>query len=349
MHALIVATSFTPQSQKLESKLGRHYLIDYIELAQHLETEYVEYDLSFENTFGRRLENALRLDLRQATQVARLVRRNNYDTVISLSERVGIPLTFLLKPDIKQVVVGHHLLSPGKLQLIKLFRVPRRWHKILAISRAEAKQLQEQLLLPPNRIDSLLTPVDTEFFKPWPQPANPHLEHIQSIGLSHRDFPTLIDAMRHLPRITCFLRAGSVWSKTPNNHTVANLPPNVHLKPFVHPGELRQCIAESRFTVIPIRQTTQWSAGCTSVQISQAMGRAVIATRLPGLAEYMREGETGLLADPANAEALAENIHSLWRDKNRSEAMGQQGRAWTKSQFSMEQWVARMADILTSL
>jgi hypothetical protein len=286
MRVLIIATSFASQSQKLEIRSGRHYRIDYLELAQHLETKYIEYDVAAEDSPARRLEEALRLDLRQAARAARLAHQNKYDAVVSMSERAGIPLALLLKPDIKHVVIGHHLLSPRKLQLIKLFGVPRRWHKILAISQAEAEALQRQLRLPPNRIDNLHTPVDTEFFKAPPRPPAPAAEPIESIGLSYRDYATLIQAMRRLPDITCFLRTGSTWIKNNNDHAHAGLPDNVHLKPFVHPGELRQHIAESRFTVIPIRQTTQWSAGCTSVQISQAMGRAVIATRLPGLAEY---------------------------------------------------------------
>jgi len=85
------------------------------------------------------------------------------------------------------------------------------------------------------------------------------------------------------------------------------------------------------------------------VQISQTMGRAVIATRLPGLAEYLSEGETGLLTNPGDPAALAEAIHTLWRDKSRSEKMGQQGREWIQSRFSLEQWIARMTDILESL
>jgi glycosyltransferase involved in cell wall biosynthesis len=56
-----------------------------------------------------------------------------------------------------------------------------------------------------------------------------------------------------------------------------------------------------------------------------------------------------LLADPGDPAALTEAIHTLWHDKSRSEKMGQQGREWIQGRFSLEQWIARMTDILESL
>jgi glycosyltransferase involved in cell wall biosynthesis len=51
----------------------------------------------------------------------------------------------------------------------------------------------------------------------------------------------------------------------------------------------------------------------------------VIATRVPGLAEVVRHGQTGLLLDPEDPVALAESIDQLRSDRQLSADLGQAG------------------------
>jgi len=81
------------------------------------------------------------------------------------------------------------------------------------------------------------------------------------------------------------------------------------------------------------------------VQIAQAMGRPVIATRRPGLAEYVIEGETALLVEPGNVEEMATAIASLWDDPDRAEQMGKAGRRLMEESFTIDRWLDRVEEL----
>ncbi|MEI6125894.1 MAG: glycosyltransferase family 4 protein [Pseudomonadota bacterium] len=69
---------------------------------------------------------------------------------------------------------------------------------------------------------------------------------------------------------------------------------------------------------------------------AMAAGRPVVASRIDGVAEVVIDGRTGLLFEPGNAEALAEALRSLIRNKELAEAMGRAGRERVKIKFSLE-------------
>lgn len=55
-------------------------------------------------------------------------------------------------------------------------------------------------------------------------------------------------------------------------------------------------------------------------------GLAVVATRVGGIPELVAHGETGLLVEPGQPQALGESIVALYQDPQRRERMGQAGR-----------------------
>lgn len=65
-------------------------------------------------------------------------------------------------------------------------------------------------------------------------------------------------------------------------------------------------------------------------------GRAVIASRVGGLAEVVADGDTGLLVPPGEAEPLADAIVRLARDPDEARRMGTAGRTRAESRFSEE-------------
>jgi len=69
---------------------------------------------------------------------------------------------------------------------------------------------------------------------------------------------------------------------------------------------------------------------------AMAMELPVIATRAGAFPEIVEEGKTGLLVERGDADALAEAILALLRDKNRCQAMGKAGRQRTVEKFSWE-------------
>jgi glycosyltransferase involved in cell wall biosynthesis len=352
MRTLIVATSRKPRHAEHEIELGQRPHIDYLDLSSYLSAPYIDYDtLGIRPGAVRWFEERLRMDIYLATRVARMVREQRYDTVLSLSERVGIPLSYLLSRKVRHVVVMHHPMSPQKLRLLKMLQIPRRWDLLIALSQAEADALDTLFHLGPDRIKVLHTPLDIAFYKPLDEAGlASEPPHALSIGLAQRDYPTLIHAMRGLPNVTCQISATSAWASHKAGYEDEIIPENVKIASYDHPSIIRERYTMSRFTIIPIRrQTTQWSAGSTSLLQPQAMGRPVIATRMPGLADYVLDGETGLLVEGGNPAAMAAAIQELWSNPDRAAAMGRRGREWVAAHFSLERWLRDVGSTLASL
>lgn len=351
MRALIVATNETPRSLRRDIAEGIHQRVDYFELAERLNSDYVDYNVVQWGHPIRRVEEKFKMDFRLAGAVLRRVRRDKPDVVFSLSERVGLPLAMLLPRNSCHLVMMHHPMSAQKISLMKRGRFGRRWDRIFTLSQAEADGLRDALQVPADSVAVLPSPVDTDFYAPLEEevPIDAQ-DHIQALGLSHRDYPTLLRAIRTLPDIPCHIRAGSTWVTGRAGHEDQAIPDNVTLQPFVHPSLLRETYAYSRFIVVPVLGSTQWSAGCTAVLQAQSMGKAVVATDTPGLRDYVSNGETGILVPPGDAEAMARAIDELWRNPDRTAEMGRRARErLVNSDFEFGKWLDKTTRLVESI
>jgi glycosyltransferase involved in cell wall biosynthesis len=352
MRAVLSATSKQPPNAIREIDAGQRPRIDYLALSSYLPATYMDYSTTaLRHGTARRVEETLRLDIYLAMLVARDAHARDDQVVLSMSERVGIPLGYWLDRRIKHAVMMHHPMSPTKLRLLKAFQTPRRWDLLIALSNAEATALQDILGLAPNQIITLHAPIDTDYYNPNidVEPMS-ESDHVLSLGLAQRDYPTLIQALRGLPHVTCHISATSAWTSHRAGYEQEIIPSNVLLKSYDHPNIIRERYLKSRFTIIPMRHhTTQWSAGSTSVLQPQAMGKAVIATRTPGLVEYVRDGETGILVEGGNPQALAEAIDYLWKNPEKAAAMGQRAREWVAATFSLDRWMDEIGSALNGL
>jgi glycosyltransferase involved in cell wall biosynthesis len=352
MRAVVSATSNQPADAIKEIAAGLRPRIDYLALSSHLPATYLDYSTeSLGHGTIRRVEEKLRLDIYLAMLVARHARAQRDHIVFSMSERVGIPLAYWLNRRVKHAVMLHHPMSPSKLRLLKTLQTARRWDLLIALSDAEATALRNTLRHTPDQITTLHAPIDTDFYHP-DIAVEPESEpdHILSLGLAQRDYPTLIHALRRIPHVTCHISATSAWTSHQAGYEHEIIPSNVLIKSYDHPSIIRERYLKSRFTVIPMRQhTTQWSAGSTSVLQPQAMGKAVIVTRTPGLADYVLDGETGIIVDGGNPAALAEAIDYLWNNPDKAAAMGRRAREWVKATFSLDQWMGNVAQLLNTL
>jgi glycosyltransferase involved in cell wall biosynthesis len=69
---------------------------------------------------------------------------------------------------------------------------------------------------------------------------------------------------------------------------------------------------------------------------AMACGCPVVSTRAGGIPEIVREGETGLLADPGDPDTLADALLELLRDPDRAKEMGARGFDRVHSTFTWE-------------
>jgi glycosyltransferase involved in cell wall biosynthesis len=78
---------------------------------------------------------------------------------------------------------------------------------------------------------------------------------------------------------------------------------------------------------------------------ASAAGKPVVATRVGGVREVVRDGNTGWLVAPGDPGGLAANIAALLEDPEGAKRMGEEGAIWVRDRFAQE----RLADHLTDL
>jgi glycosyltransferase involved in cell wall biosynthesis len=73
---------------------------------------------------------------------------------------------------------------------------------------------------------------------------------------------------------------------------------------------------------------------------AMAAGKAVVASRVGGLAEVISEGRTGLLVPPQDSQTLSNAIAELIADPERARAMGQRAATHVREHFTLERMAA---------
>ncbi len=82
----------------------------------------------------------------------------------------------------------------------------------------------------------------------------------------------------------------------------------------------------SLFNVAPSR----YEGWCIAAVEASAAGKAVVGTRIPGLVDAVRDGETGLLAEAEDVEGIAGAMLRLLREPGLRAELGAAGRRWAQ-------------------
>ncbi|MGV0817250.1 glycosyltransferase family 4 protein [Martelella sp. AMO21009] len=116
--------------------------------------------------------------------------------------------------------------------------------------------------------------------------------------------------------------------------------PNVEYLEFVSGEPLKELVAQARAVVVP----SEWyeTFGLTALE-AKAAGTPVIASRIGGLTEVVREGQDGFLFEPGNVGSLKNALKALQNAD--IAAMANAARQDAASRFSPESYLARLLDI----
>jgi len=78
--------------------------------------------------------------------------------------------------------------------------------------------------------------------------------------------------------------------------------------------------------------------GLTIIE-AMAMGKPVVASKVGAIPEIVLDGETGLLVEPGNADAIAKAVECLLRDAELRDEMGKKARLWAEEAFSQKRTI----------
>ena len=108
---------------------------------------------------------------------------------------------------------------------------------------------------------------------------------------------------------------------------------------------LAELLSEAAALVLPSAQEN------APMVIAEAMaaGVPVVATRVGGIPDMIRHGETGLLYEPGDLDALTSCLRSLLRDAGLCERLGREARHWAQAVYAPERVAEATVDVYRRL
>ena len=96
-----------------------------------------------------------------------------------------------------------------------------------------------------------------------------------------------------------------------------------------------------------VTATGQMEGIPVSLMEAMASGLPVVATRLSGVPELVRPGDTGWLVPPGDADALADALQEIGSGEDRTAVIARRGRRLVEQEFTVDGNVDRLTELLT--
>jgi len=125
----------------------------------------------------------------------------------------------------------------------------------------------------------------------------------------------------------------------------------ISLTGWLSPAQVRMHLHASDIFVGPSRPAPDgWieAQGLTFIEAMLA-GLPVVASRIGGILDAVRDGETGLLVAPGAPEAIAEAVRRLFADRELSRRVAHAGQVLARSEFTRASSAARFSELYSRL
>ena len=156
----------------------------------------------------------------------------------------------------------------------------------------------------------------------------------------------LLAAMEKIPEVRLkVIGTGPMEKQLKDFCALAELK-NVRFLGRLRHTETMEEIVKSRFVVVPSLFYEPF--GYLPIEAA-CLGKTVIASRVGGLPEIIKDRETGVLVPPGDAKALAAAIRELNADEPAIRAMGKAGRAMVEAGFRPDDYYRKLMEIYESV
>lgn len=143
----------------------------------------------------------------------------------------------------------------------------------------------------------------------------------------------LIQVMKNLPEIPCLIVGEGPEEDHLKEVVREEKISNVKLLGYQSESELEKIITESGFTIMP----SLWYEGFGMVILeANVLGKPVIASKIGGIPEVIKDGVNGLLFNPGNEKDCQDKIKRLWNDNNLLLKLSRQTQKKVLDDFSSE-------------
>lgn len=269
------------------------------------------------------------------------LKSRNFDLVIASDPRIGIFFAILKKiTGSKKPILVHQLI----LSDVEGFK---KWILKLAFAEIDAaivnssyeKETLEKIF---TRTKFFFIPIhsDPRCFKLAKRAVSG--TYIFSGGGAERDFKTLIKAAKNidLPIL--------IVTFSEKNLPQIKLPKNIKVQFNVPEEKYFKLIANSKLVVVPLEKTGR-SAGQTTVVQAMSIGKVVVATNVLGLADYLKDQQTGVLVRSEHPEDLIEAFNEFTTDKTKLKRIEKAAFKFAYENFSYKVYDKRISKVISTL
>ena len=230
------------------------------------------------------------------------------------------------------------------LQASERFVVDRRWcQRIIAVSESVKSDLQKRAGLPGDLISVIHSGVDT--LDKVDETTVLMASRVPVVGTAGpleavKGFPFFLGAAARVlatGRDVEFVIAGAGPEESNLRRLARELKIDSHVTFSPNLLEFSDALSATDIFCLP---SLQQGIGTIMLE-AMSKGRPVIASRVGGVDQVVRDGETGLLVPPSNSESLANRILELLDDPAKAREMGRAARIEVARDFSVDQMVSK--------
>jgi glycosyltransferase involved in cell wall biosynthesis len=347
---LAVATAALKPDQIADTHHEFYPRIDFIELQRMLDIDVVDYSAYQQNFLGSRLQ-ALETRLRSDVYLSllALLKKRPYRLVFTMGERAGIPFAAYnrLIPGRKPLVSMITNWSCRQEKVIKGMNLFPDMGALTVMCQSQKDYFVEKMGTPPDQVHVNHLGVDSRFFAPFTS-SNQDADLILTLGeVRTRNYDILFRAVDGLPVKLLVAASGYWYARETATNLPQTIPDNVEIARHFSQRELRELYARCRFVVLPLFNVN-YAAGVTATLEEMAMERAVIVTRSEGILDYIIDGETGIVVNNGDVEALRDAIRDLSAHPEEARRLGRNARQRVEDELNMTHYLERTARLLQS-
>jgi glycosyltransferase involved in cell wall biosynthesis len=252
------------------------------------------------------------------------------------------------------VVRTRHLSTPVAATAVSRLLYTRLTDHVVTTGEAIREELIRRNGFPPDRISSVVTGIDPAALAPGRPPAvvraecglptdRPVIGMVSTIR-SWKGHLDLLDALTLLRR-SRDVRA-LIVGDGPSAPVVRARVAALHLEGAVIFTGQRQEVAELMRAMDVVAQPSYANEGVPQAVLqAMALGRPVVGSALGGIPEVVRDGETGLLVPPRDAERLAAALARVLDDPDAAAARAARAEALVRGRYTLEAMLDRMEGV----
>lgn len=163
-----------------------------------------------------------------------------------------------------------------------------------------------------------------------------------------KGIPLILDLAERLPEIRFILVGGydedkAEWEGKARDRALKN----VIFTGFVDQRHIPRYLSAADILLLPNSARHTWSSTTSPLKLFEYMaaGRPLVASRLENIASVIRDGETGMLAEPDNPESFCSAIRGLLQEPGRAARLGDNART-VVTDYSWDKRAKKMIEFI---